>query len=406
MKNLITATFLFLSVIILAAAALFVSPYYFYNKVLEGSFYSEWYSLSNYKTQHLLPRKEMKVSSSELGNGDLWRKFHLIDVLIPLPVKNPFYYVTPVLKYVKEEKKTEVGLKIYDAKEREISKIYFMQNRLFSSELSGQKFFQLPLVKKHLLSFSQKKIWKDMFSLKLNNWSIPFKDMAYNLYLLHLRTKLLPKKYIGFSLVKGSNTAVIELESTNKDYITELILTKNSGIIYSFILLSERDNQESQLIRYKLLNETQFQGGSIHLAKIIYREFKGLEYNQQIDHEGMLYLLSAWSHDTRNKDFIKEMIFYLERADRNQRQLESLYKYAFSRFGETFTNQQVDGLKIDDNLSLQRNVELEKKREEQRLSNQQIIVEEKKKSKDEEIQQMLKAAKRKKKTKKKRIIID
>ena len=248
MKNILTSIIIFLSIIVLAAGALFVSPYYFYNKILKGDFYSEWYSLSNYKTQHLSPSQKLGFSSEALGNADLWKKFHLIDVLIPLPVRNPFFYVAPVLKYMKDSKKTEIGIKIYDAKEREISKIYFMQNRVFPNELNSQKLFQLPLIKKQLRAVSQEEIWKDMFSLKMDNWSIPFADMAYNLYLLHLRTKLLPKTYKKFSLVKGTNTAVIELESINKDYITELILTKSRGIIYSFILLSERENEESQLV--------------------------------------------------------------------------------------------------------------------------------------------------------------
>lgn len=407
MKNIIAIGLIFTSLIIFGAGALFVSPYYFYSKILKNEFYGNWYALTDLKQKHLKPKGLVEVQDSTIASGDLWRKFHLIDVMIPMPVRNPFYYASPVLKYIPDTKKTEIGLKIYDAKEREISKIYFMQNKLFPSDLNGQKFFQLPLVKKHLKSISQQKIWKDLFTKQLEEWNIPFADMAYNLYLLHLRTKLLPDKYKSFGLVKETNTAIIELESKNKDYITELLLTKTRGVIYSFVLISEIGNEESQLLRQKFLKETQFQGGSVHLSDILYREFKGLGYDRQIDQEGMMYLLSAWTHSPNNKDYIREMIAYLERGERTQRQLESLYAYAYSRYGETFSTKGVEGLQISDNLDFQRKLELEKKADEEKLKNKKIVIEEKKLTKEQELELMLKRAKRdKRKLKKNRMIID
>lgn len=407
MKKILAIGFIFLSLIILGVGALVVSPYYFYSKILKNEYYSDWYALPNFQTKYLTPKAQLNIEDSTMGNGDLWKQFHLMDVLLPLPVRNPFFYTSPVLKYLPDKKRTEIGLKIYDGKEREISKIYFMQNRLFPSDLSGQKFFLLPLIRKELKSVPQGKIWRDLFTKKFDHWNIPFAEMAYNLYLLHLRVKLLPPHFKSFSLVQGTDTAVIELQSTNKDYITELVLTKSQGVIYSFVLISEINNQESQLIRQKLLKETRFEGGSIYLAKVIYREFKALRYNQQIDQEGMLYLLSAWTHNSNNEDFIKEMIFYLERGQHTQRQLEALYKYAHERYGKTFSTKSVEGLKVSDHLNFQRQLELEKKAEEEKLKEQKAIVEDKKLSKEEEVKQMLEKAKRKKKQpKKRRMIID
>lgn len=406
MKKLFAIVIIFISLLILGAGTLFVSPYYFYNKILKDNFYSEWYSLSGLKEEHLEPKGTLEIEDSTIGNGDLWKQFHLLDVLIPLPIRNPFFYASPVLKYMPEKKRTEIGLKIYDGKEREISKLYFMQNKLFPSDINGQKLFQLPIVKKHIKSINQEQIWKDLFTKKLNEWNIPFEEMAYNLYLLHLRVKLLPAEYISFGLVKDTSTAVIELYSKNKDYITELLLTKSRGVIYSFVLISERGNEESQQIRYKLLNETQFQGGSIHLSKIIYREFKALTYNRQVDQEGMLYLLSAWTHNPQNKDFLKEMILYLERGERTQRQLEALYKYSYARYGKTFSTADIKGVNIGDNLKLQQMLELEKAKEERRLKNQVIVIEDRPLTKEEEVQQMLRKAKRNKKSKSQRMIID
>jgi hypothetical protein len=217
---------------------------------------------------------------------------------------------------------------------------------------------------------------------------------------------MFPEKFINYALVDGTNTAIIELYSKNKDYVSELILTNNRGIIYSFILLTERNNNESKLVRYKLLNEVQFGGGSRRLSDILYREFKGLEYTEQVDQQGMLYLLSAWTHNTERSEYIKEMIVSLEKGTRNQRQLEVLYSFAMKKYGTTFTEKNIDDLNLEDNVLLQRNVELERKKELEDLASKVDVLEKPKLSQEEEMKIMLNKAKRNKKSRDNRMIID
>lgn len=406
MKNIILGLIILLSLLVAATGAVLVSPYYFYNQIIKDKHHSKWYSVPNFQKEFLSPWATIKGDSSELGNADLWKKFHFMDVILPLPVKNPFLFVSPILKYSKDSKKSEFGLKLFGANDREISKFYFLPNKFFPNELNAQKLFVLPLVKKHLKSISMEKIWKDLFSLKIDKWNIPFAQMVYNLYILHLRSKILPDKYVQYALVDGTNTAIIELNSKNKDYITELILTNNRGVIYSFVLLTEKNNNESKLVRYKLLNEVQFQGGSPRLSDIIYREFKGLEYKEQVDHQGMLYLLSAWTHDKGRSEYIKEMINSLEKGTRNQRQLEALYSFAMSKYGTTYTEKDISELNLDDNVLLQRNLELENQAEIEALAKKEEIIEKPILSKEEKLRLMLDEVKRDRKENEKRMIID
>jgi len=406
MKKIIIITFILLSIAVSGVGALLVTPYYYYNKIIQGDYNSNWYSVANFKKSFLVPGESINGDSSDLGNADLWRKFHFMDVILPLPVKNPFLFVSPVLKYSKKTKKTEFGLKLYGADEREISKFYFLSNKLFPTELNAQKLFQLPLIKNQIKNVSKEKIWKDIFSLEIDSWNIPFAQMAYNLYILHLRSRMFPDEFINYALVEGTNTAIIELYSKNKDYVSELILTNNRGIIYSFILLTEKNNNESKLVRYKLLNEVQFGGGSRRLSNILYREFKGLEYTEQIDQQGMLYLLSAWTHNTERSEYIKEMIVSLEKGTRNQRQLEVLYSFAMKKYGTTFSEKNIDDLNLEDNVLLQRNVELERKKELEDLANKVDVIEKPKLSQEEEMKIMLDKAKRNKKSRDNRMIID
>jgi len=383
-----------------------VSPYYYYNKILNNDYYSEWFSIPNLNENIKYPANPIQADSSNLGNDDLWKKFHFMDVVLPLPVKNPFFFVSPILKFKKESKKTDFGLKLYGADEREIAKIYFMPNKFFPNEINSQKLFKLPLIKKYLKSIPNDKLWEDLFSKKFDNWNIPFSQMVYNLYLLQIRSRLLPNKFLSFSLVGGTSTASIQLKSSNKDYTTELLFTNNNGIIYSFVLICEKNNTESKLIRDKFLKEVQFRGGSQYLSNILYKEFKGLDYPDQIDHLGMLYLLSAWTHDMNQTEYIREMIQHLEKGEGNQRQLENLYSYAQDRYDQTFTTKDIDGLNLNDNVLLQRNVELEKKKELEDLKNKKVEVKEIILTPEEKMKLILEKAKRNKRTKKNRMIID
>jgi len=406
MKQLILLGLFFLSFIIFGAGALVVSPYYFYNKVIHNDYFNEWYGITNYDSKFLAPSKVIELKQEKLGNEDLWKRFHFMDVVLPLPVKNPFYFVAPILKYYPKNKRTELGLMLYGGDNRELFKIFFIQNQFFPNVMRGQKLFTLPLVKNHLKSIPVEKVWKDIFSVEIGDWNIDFTDMTYNLYLLHLRSKIIPENAVSYSLLEGTDTAIIVLESNNMDYKNELIMTRTRGLIYSFIIVTEKGNQESELMRYKMLKEVRFQGGSERLSSILYKEFKGLNYDDQIDHQGMLYLLSAWTHNKDRKELIQEMVVHLERGEKNQRQLEPLYQFSKAKYGTTFTRNLVKDVDLTDSVLLKRNVELEKQAEEEALRNQKIIVPEVKLTDEEEINLMLKRAKRKKKKSKRRMIID
>ena len=73
----------------------------------------------------------------------------------------------------------------------------------------------------------------------------------------------------------------------------------------------------------------------------------------------MLYLFSAWSQDTSNVDLVKEMIFYLERGSKYHKHLSTFYKYAYVKYGKTFTTRDVFTDQDEPEISLQRKIELE-----------------------------------------------
>lgn len=358
MKRVLILALLFASVSLGVLGALLASPYYFYHKTVSENYRSKWYFVENYNEKLIAPDGEIKLEDPGLGNERLWRGFHLKDVLVPLPVRNPLYYAAPLLSYDRQTQKTRIGVEIYGTGGREISKIYFLDNALMGARIRSQELFKLPLVKNIVLSRSSDQIWKDLFRKDLSEWNIPFSEMAYNLYLLHLRSKLLPPGFLSYGHL-GASTGVVRLASKNKDYFSELVMTRQRGVVYSYLVVTEKNNGESKLLRYKFLKDIGFRPGSEALAGILYKEFKALPYSRKVDHEGMLYLFSAWSHRPEDKEFLKEMIFYLERGEGNQKQLGPLYEYASARYGKTFAKRAVKGLEIDSEMELKRNVELE-----------------------------------------------
>lgn len=408
MKKILLSFTILITLIIMAISLLAISPYYLYNEILKNKHESTWYFHPEFKKEFLHPKRPVEGDSSELGNDDLWSKFHFMDVVLPMPVQNPFFYVAPILAYDKKLKRTDFGLKLYNEGGREISKIFFVRNRLFPNVRKSQKIFKLPLVKAELDKYSKDQIWKDIFTKDIDGWNIPFSQMVYNLYLIQLRSKILPVSTLSYSLVKGTSSAIIELESKNKDYTSEMILTYSRGLIYSFVLQTERDNKEADLVRYKLLNETRFRGGSESLAKILYLEYKNLEYRDQIDHKGMLYLLSAWTHSSDNKRLLIEMIERLEKGYKNQKQLEPLYSYALKRYNSTFTTRSIEDLNISDEVRLKRNIEIEETAYEKKLKQEapKPVIRRRELTEDEKLKALLKEAKKNKKKNSKTIIID
>lgn len=363
MKSFFLFIILITTVTLSIGGGLISIPYFYYNKIINKDYSNEWYSNRNFNKEFVRASESEELYHVSEKNPNLWGKFHFMDLIIPLPVKNPFYFVAPEFRYRPKKKQTDIGLSIYSADNKIISKIYFLQNKVFPKFLDKQKLFELPIVKRELIRYKNDKIWKDVFTKDIRKWNIPYSEMVYNLYLLEFRIHLLKLKFKKYYLFKDSNIAVVELVSENKDYTNDLVMTKKGNIIYSYIISTHRRSVKAEQLRHKLISEIDYVHSNPNLADIIYQEFKSLNYEDQIDHKGMLYLFSAWTHNTSRRELIELNIFNLERGRKNQRQLEPFYKYMHKRYNKLYTNKFVDGVNISDEMRLNRNIELENKKQ-------------------------------------------
>ncbi|MBY0515492.1 MAG: hypothetical protein K2P81_01185 [Bacteriovoracaceae bacterium] len=359
MKRLIMVLLILAVPIFGAYVATRVLPYYVYDQVIHGKLSHTLYKLNRFEDRFLKPGAMRKAGESSTDFSGLWKEFHLRDVVVPLPTGHPMFRTIPIIQLIPGSAEPQIGVDIKGPSGRQIAKIFLLKSGAWSDQFESQELFKLPLVKKVLKAKTSEQIWKDLFSRQIVGWDLPFEDMVYNLYILQLRSALLPRGFDDFGILENDGMAFIEIPSKDKDYRTEIIFSFDRGLLLSYLIVTERNNADSEDLRSRMIKGIQFRSSDPSLASIIYKEFKQLSFIRQTDQEGMLYLLSAWSHNMEDVEMLKEMIYFLERGPKNGPQLKPLYKYVYSRYQKTFTTRDI-GLDEDEpEIRLQRQIELE-----------------------------------------------
>lgn len=334
-------------------------PYIYYNRLIEGKVSNKYFKLPYWDQRFLVPPKQIEVKKIPDDFSTLWREFHLRDVVIPLPAGHPMFKTIPLVELGKESEDPLLGIQFRSPTGREMARVYLLKNGAWNDHLDDQELFKLPLVRRELDKVPHQQVWKDLFTKNITGWELPWQQMAYNLYILNLRAAMFPQGLLNYVLLSDGKKALVELESKNKDYRTEIIFEFEQGLLLSYLLISELGNTDSQDLRSRFIEKISFRTSTKELAPLIYSEFKQLSFNRQTDQEGMLFLFSAWSHDMDQVDMLKEMIYFLERGEKNHDQLKPLYRYAYKRYNKTFTSRDVGLEEDDDDIRLQRRIELE-----------------------------------------------
>lgn len=367
MKRL-TLLILILAVPILGVFVTYrILPYYTYEKVIKGVWSHDLYKLSRWDAKFLAPGPQLGTGELKNDFPGLWREFHLRDVVVPLPTGHPMFRTIPIIQIMDPEREPEVGVLFHGPTGREIARLYLLKSGSWNDQLEKQKFFQLPLVLRELKKKTPEEVWHDLFRRKIEGWDLPFPVMAYNLYLLHLRAAILPPGFIDYGPLAEEGMAYVEIASKNKDYRTEIVFSFERGLLLSYLLVSERNSVDSDELRTRFLKGISFRTSDKTMSPIVYKEFKELTFNRQTDQEGMLYLFSAWSHQMEDVEMLKEMVYFMERGQKNGPQLQPLYRYIYSRYKKTFTTRDVGLEENDPEIRLQRQIELEENAERLKL---------------------------------------
>ncbi len=333
-------------------------PYRLYSNWVQGKEWNRYYSIQGYKSTLLRPVAVEEIPPYKEDYAQLWKNFPLRNAKIPLPVRHPLFQTIPMIESTGKTTPPQVGIVILSPEDRELSRVYTLPTNLAQDYSQGQDLFKLPFVRNRILKLPLDKLWKDVFSFQIEIKSKSLDEMIYDLYILHMRSKILPKNTLRYGLVKADK-AIIEVSSKDKDYIIELVMTYDSGSIYSYVLKTEKNNDESRKLRSKFLENITFSPIDQAMGKFLYTEFKQLNFARQVDQEGMLYLFAAWSQQMDNVEMLREMIFYLERGRNRGLQLRPLYIFSMKHYGKTFTTKKIFNEHEDPNLTLQRKIEIE-----------------------------------------------
>lgn len=334
-------------------------PYRLYSKWVSGEGWNKYYSITGFRPLYLKPVSVTEIPPYKEDYSQLWKVFPLGNSQVPLPVRHPLFQTVPVIEETGPKKTPQVGISILAPSGRELSRLYSLPTNFSQDHTQGQELFKLPFVRNRILKLPMDQVWRDVFSHEIKNEKKSADAMIYDLYILHLRSKMIPKETLRYGLIKDGKQAMIELSSKDRDYILELVMTYDNGRIYSYVLKTEINNNESRKLRAKFLATVSFNPVDTAFSRFLYTEFKQLNFARQVDQEGMLYLFAAWSQSPDNSELFREMIFYLERGRNRELQLQPLYTFAYKHFGKTFTTRKDINESGDPSLLLQRKIELE-----------------------------------------------
>lgn len=285
-------------------------------------------------------------------NDRFWRDFHFSHFIVPIPIRHPLFLLRPHI--VKNEREEHLlGLALIDQNSREFARLVVKRPRRFDFELGRDQLFELPLFYNKIFSHSFEQMWRDLFTKdlllrkgdtnfisnyqKLKDHSL--QELAYNLFILRNRQRLFPEIYNYSALYEEKNLGVIHKDSTLSDssYHQEIYYWVSRGIIYPFKFYYLPYSQEALEFRQRFLSSLDYQESSADSALPIYAQYRQLNYQDRISHQGLIYLYMAWSHVPDRESFMREMIRFIERGDEGHLFLDTLYDYAYEKFGTTFS---------------------------------------------------------------------
>lgn len=353
--------FIILLIGLVAGGVVFIKgyPYAKYSGWASGEKKDKYFSISGFKKMYLKPPALAEIPAYQEEYEQLWKDFPIRNALLPLPTRHPLFQTIPIIDLKGNSKTPHLGMAIANSSGREISRIYTLPVSIYQDHSQGQDLFKLPFVRNRIRKIPLDKLWSEVFSRDVVIGMKTIDEMILDLYVIHLRSKILPPQTQSYGLIKDGKVAMIELASKDKDYRIELVLSQRSGNIYSYVLKTEKNSNESKSLRSKFLQKIDFTPMDVAMGRILYTEFKQLNFARQVDQEGMLYLYSSWSQEVENLELLKEVVFYLERGRRYSEQLQPFYRYAIKRYGKSFTTRSIFSNSDDPNVVLQRKIEIE-----------------------------------------------
>ena len=349
--------FLIFSLILSAAGYVaYLAPYHIYTLAISEGIKTDFIETKPLPIE-ILKGGEYKIEKVEQGkvieNDRLWPLFHFTHFKVPFPVHHPLYNLIPIIDSSKnDKKKIDLGIKITNRDDVDVANLVVRNAIKFTLDIGKYKLFNLPIFKKMILDKDLEQLWKDLFlkDITLPNYEklgiykytlaiqkYPYDELVYNLFLSKMRSEIFPSNSYKIGMLKDRDIGIVELVNKNNKYSHELVYIKTKNKIRVLDLTTAKYKRSGRRYKNRLLEKVQFLPSEDASAVHLYTFFRELDYVKKTDQEGMIYLFSAWSHNTREKGFLVQMIQWLERGKGNGKQLIPLYEYATKVYGTSFS---------------------------------------------------------------------
>jgi hypothetical protein len=347
-----------------SAGLLLIAPYHFYSLALEEGISTDFLKISSFKKTFYkggVFRQNRIDGASNSEDESLWQVLPFYNYILPLPQHHPVFLVIPRIEHYQVDKKEKLylGFVFKDQRENELARFMSGDDLTFKMSLNKDKIFQLPVFKNKILRTSLEQVWKDMFLKDLHLpeidgqnyfsslkkvWDLSYSDLVYNLFILQMRLRYLPKGTTKISYIEKKKMGVVEVsdddaldDEMEHKFTSEIFFMYDKGIIHKFKLRVQNDDSVIEAFRARIVKELKYEATTPDKAKFLHSLHQKLEYRKKIDQEGMVYMFSGWTHEMENEGFFRETIHFMHRGEDNQINLSPLMDYALSRWGTNFS---------------------------------------------------------------------
>lgn len=405
---------LLITIVLILSVIIMRIPDHFYRKALNEGISSSYLTLKKlpekfYRGQRYIFTKVPNVISDR---DSFWENLHFDNFIVPFPKRHPQFWISPFIE--EEAGQHNFGFIVRDFNLKILNLVIFKKYEKFNLNLYSHKVFHFPLFEKDITSKGLKQIWKDLFrrdillssKLKSQNWknylspwNLELKEKIYDLYLIYRREQLFPQSIKSIQWWEERDLGIIGYEDEKqvleslKTYTSETINFLEKDQIYKIELKSLKGNLSAEKFRQRFLNKINYKKSDEDSSISVYASYQALPFGEKSTPNGLIYLYSAFSHNKKSKEFLRQIIQFMERGKNKRVYLDPLYRYGFKLFGSSFSNF-IRKRRESAEERLKRKIEEEKKKELEVLDNINILDEKESfKSEEEKIKTYLQRAK-------------
>lgn len=336
-----------LGLILLASYLVFMAPYHIYSVAITEGLNSRFLKLDATTTAVLDAQMAPDLAVNRLDD-DLFQTIHLSYFEIPVPINHSLFIKIPQIRVIAQT--PYLGSKFLNGGGVEL--FSYQLEAPFRVELSEdqQKLFVLPIYKNYINKKKLEDKWQDIFSrsLGLNDDAGIIKEskrlqqqsifeLVYNLYILYNRKGFMPLETKNISFYQKKKIGIVELHQKDQRVLLERIYYLKDNTIYPVLIRTKLNDRNAMNYRARFINQIEFRESDKDSSVAIYAKYQSLKYKKRLDEDGMYYLFAAWSHDLKNKEYIKFIIYFLEKGKDNRQYLAPFYDYTFRQFGTNFS---------------------------------------------------------------------